>query len=311
MATIDVPDLVRDGSLACIVSMSGGKDSTATALALREAGVEASRVFADTGWEAPETYAHLDHLREKLGPIDVVGASLRLEGVAPPVGDAALRSPGMAAKIMARAGFPSRMQRWCTRELKLRQLRAYHDLVEASGAEACSVVGVRGGESASRAKMLPWEDDETWGGWVWRPILAWTVDDVLAIHHRHGVDVNPLYKRGHSRVGCYPCIYAGKEEIRLVAEHAPERIDEIRALEEAVTAERVVRNAVTPGRYAHPTGTYFQSRVGDGVPMPIDRVVEWSRTTHGGRQLSLLQPPPAGGCFRWGMCEPPTREGED
>lgn len=31
MATIDVPDLVRDGTLLCIVSMSGGKDSTATA----------------------------------------------------------------------------------------------------------------------------------------------------------------------------------------------------------------------------------------------------------------------------------------
>lgn len=43
---IDVPDLVRSGDLLCVVSMSGGKDSTAAALALRE----------------------------KLGPIDIVKA---------------------------------------------------------------------------------------------------------------------------------------------------------------------------------------------------------------------------------------------
>src|SRR5208337_2449618 len=107
-ATIEVPELVRDGSLVAVVSVSGGKDSTACALALREAGVRYRMVFADTGWEAAETYAHLDHLRVKLGPIDVVG----VEG-------------GMTAKIRQRAGFPARMQRWCTRELKLAPLRDY------------------------------------------------------------------------------------------------------------------------------------------------------------------------------------------
>lgn len=288
---IDIPDMVRDGSLLCVVSVSGGKDSTACALALREAGVPFRMVFADTGWEAPETYAHLGHLREKLGPIDVVG----VDG-------------GMVARIRHRAGFPARMQRWCTRELKLQPLREYHDRIEATEGETCSVVGIRAAESAARAKFCAWEDDETWGGWMWRPILTWAVEDVLAIHHRHGVEVNPLYKRGHDRVGCFPCIYANKEEVRLVADHAPERIDQIRELERECEALRADRNAETPGRYARAVAAFFQTRDRGGEPMHIDDVVTWSRTTHGGRQLPLLAPPPDGGCFRWGMCEPPTND---
>ncbi len=294
MSAIVVPEAIA--GLSCIVSMSGGKDSTATALALREAGVPYRMVFADTGWEAPETYEHLDHLRQKLGPIDVVGA----EG-------------GMVAKIKARAGFPGRMQRWCTQELKLKPLRAFHVAAEVDGVETCCVVGVRAEESESRAKLAPFEDDEQWGGFMWRPILSWPVADVIAIHHRHGVEVNPLYKRGHNRVGCYPCIMSGKEEVRLVAEYAPERIDLIRALEVEATAERTVRNAEAPERYAHPVASFFQSRFEGGKSLPIDRVVEWSQTHRGAdkRQLQLLAPPPSGGCFRWGLCEPPTGEGED
>src|SRR5574337_448090 len=59
--------------LTLIASVSGGKDSTALMLALREAELPHLRVFADTEWEAPETYRYLDVLRNRLGPIDVVG----------------------------------------------------------------------------------------------------------------------------------------------------------------------------------------------------------------------------------------------
>lgn len=272
--------------LPLIVSMSGGKDSTAAALALREAGLSFRMVFADTGWEAPETYAHLDYLREKLGPIDVVG-----------------EPGGMVAKIRARAGFPARLQRWCTPELKVYPLRAYHD---ALGDDTVSALGIRADESEARGKLVECQDDERWGGWVWRPILRWSVADVLEIHARHGVRLNPLYHRGHDRVGCYPCVYAGKDEIRLIADTAPERIDEIRALEEESTAERARRNEAEPGRYAHPTATFFQAREANVGPMPIDRVVAWSRTARGGKQLPLLAEPPPGGCFRWGLCEAVT-----
>ena len=273
-----------------VASVSGGKDSTALILALREADIPARYVFADTGWEHVATYDYLDYLRATLGiTIDVVG----MDG-------------GMRARVRYRAGFPGRMQRWCTRELKIQPLRAYHDaLIEQLGVETISAMGIRADESAGRAAMSEWADEpegaRSWGGYVWRPLLRWSIADVLTIHNRHGVKVNPLYQLGHSRVGCYPCIMANKEEIALVARHSPERIDEIRALEAEMTALRAERNAGEPGRYTHDEAGFFQT-IRQGFT-GIDKVVAWARTDRGGRQYSLLAPAPRGGCVRWGICD--------
>lgn len=118
--------------------------------------------------------------------------------------------------------------------------------------------------------------------------------------------MNPLYLRGHDRVGCYPCIFSKKEEIALIADQAPWRIDEIRNLETQSTASRVERNAAKPGRYAYTQATFFQTR-SKGI-MDIDAIASWARTPHGNAKLNLLREPPSGGCLRWGLCEPPSSE---
>jgi 3'-phosphoadenosine 5'-phosphosulfate sulfotransferase (PAPS reductase)/FAD synthetase len=282
--TIEIPAELN--GLIVVASVSGGKDSTALMLALREAGVEFRAVFADTGWEAPETYAYLDTLRSLICPIDVVR----------PKRD-------MVEAIRHRAGFPARMQRWCTQELKLKPLRDYHDAIDG---ETVSAMGVRAEESEARSKMPVWADDDEWGGYVWRPLLRWTVEDVIAIHRRHSVPMNPLYHAGFDRVGCFPCIFSRKEEIAALPEW---RVKEIENLEAWATEERAQRNAETPGRYTHPQASFFQTRdPRRNGAMSIREVQTWAKTDRGGRQLPLLQPVPQGRCMRWGTCEAPTME---
>lgn len=291
MTKICVPDSVRNHDFVVIASVSGGKDSTAMMLALREADVPFRAVFADTGWEAPQTYDYLDLLREKIGPISTVSLS-----------------GGMVARSREKLSFPTRLGRWCTEDLKLRPLEAHLKSVEAeTGKCAVAAVGVRAQESEARRKLPSWEDSSDLGSYVWRPILEWTIQDVLAIHHRHKIPVNPLYRIGHNRVGCYPCIFSQKEEMRLISKLAPWRINEIDLLEKEFTTERAKRNQDRPGRYASGVATFFQPILGR-QRNTIKDVARWSQTDRGGRQMPLLQPPPTGGCMRWGMCEPPTLE---
>ena len=77
------------------VSLSGGKDSTATYLHLLESGTldaveraggKVYRVFADTGWELPATYAYLDELQKRFGKIHRVATWVPGPNEAPPVG---------------------------------------------------------------------------------------------------------------------------------------------------------------------------------------------------------------------------------
>lgn len=278
-----------------VVSASGGKDSTATILALRESGLAARYVFADTGWEAPQTYEYLSTLERILG--------ITIERVGSP--------GGMVAGVRERVGFSWRQRRWCTRVLKLEPLQKFHDeLREREHVETVAVLGVRADESAARRDLPEWELCEgghrTWDGYIWRPIIRATVEEVIALHHRHGVPLNPLYFLGFGRVGCNPCINATKGEVALTARHFPERITELRSLEAEITAAR----ALDPGRFEMPVASFFEG-TGHRGAVPIDEAVSWSRTERGGKQLPLIQPAPDGGCFRWGMCEPPPREEDD
>ena len=98
------------------------------------------------------------------------------------------------------------------------------------------------------------------------------------------------------------------------AQRSPERIALIEQLEREQTEERARRNVDEPGRYAHAQASFFQTRgstkdsEGRLRAMGIRDVVAWARTDKGGKQFPILQPPPSGGCMRWGICEAPRRD---
>lgn len=273
-----------------VASISGGKDSAAMSLYLTELGIEHDRVFLDTGWEHQATYEYLrGPLTEKLGPITEIKPKRQMEEL-----------------ILHKAMFPSRQRRYCTQELKVLPMQRHIRALQDAGDDVVNTVGIRAGESEARSKMPEWEWQDGFDCEVWRPLIAWSEQDVVDMHHRHGLRPNPLYLQGAERVGCWPCIYARKNEVRLIADIDPQRIDRIRELERLVTL-RAGERAIEKGQEGGPRA-WFQAKDGSsGECWPIDRAVEWSRTSRGGRQFELFA---AGerdaGCMRWGLCETNT-----
>lgn len=269
-----------------VVGVSGGKDSAALCLWLQEQGIEHERVFADTGWEAPVTYDYLrGPLTEALGPIREVKSD----------------HGGMADLIRKKQMFPSSKARFCTQELKVIPILRYLSSLDE---DPVNTVGIRAQESRKRASMPRWEFEDSMDCHVWRPLIDWSEDDVIAIHQRHSLAPNPLYLRGRgvSRVGCHPCVFARKDEIAHMADLSPWRVDEIRELESELQARYRERTENDGKPRAVPA--FFYATDHRGKLQSIDEVVEWSRTARGGRQLQLLDNAPAG-CVRWGMCEHP------
>lgn len=285
----------RIGDRVVAASISGGKDSAATSLYLTELGIEHRRVFADTRWESRLTYEYLHgELERVLGPIEVVCSE----------------SGGMPDLVRKKGMFPSRLARFCTQELKVRPIRDYlARLQDETGRETVNVVGIRWGESKARARMPEWERNDYFRSDTWRPILAWSEADVIAIHQRHGLRPNPLYLRGASRVGCWPCIFSRKAEIRLIADADAARVDELRGLEAEVQEQARKRYAARGETfeslgYSPPTFFHKHDACARTRNVSIDDVVTWSRTSHGGKQLEMFAPPRSElGCMRWGLCE--------
>jgi len=307
-----------------IVSVSGGKDSTALLLlAIERETPRLQAVFADTGHEHPQTYEYVQYLHDKVFPIRTVKADFakdiarKREFVA-----TKWREQGVPEETVLRAlevlhptgnpfldlciwkgRFPSTKARFCSEELKRNPIieQVQMPLLD-EGHEIYSWQGVRADESLAR-RDLP-ELDEVGGGlWNYRPILKWTAQDCFAMHKKHGIKHNPLYEQGMGRVGCMPCIHARKDELLEISKRFPEEIERV------AEWERVVANASKRGM-----STFFPSVPAD--PMSKDSqsishvshgiwsMVKWAKTSRGGRQYDFLRAEDGPVCkSQYGLCE--------
>jgi hypothetical protein len=161
--------------------------------------------------------------------------------------------------------------------------------------------GVRSDESLSR-RYLP-ECDEVGGGlFNYRPLLKWKVADVFEAHRHAGIQPNPLYLQGANRVGCMPCIHCAKGELRQIALRWPQEIDRVREWERIVS--EASRRGVSTFFNATDDPTYSEADEISHETYGIDRVVEWSMTSRGGRQFDMFARLDIGGCSSaYGLCE--------
>jgi 3'-phosphoadenosine 5'-phosphosulfate sulfotransferase (PAPS reductase)/FAD synthetase len=307
-------------SIINVLSLSGGKDSTAQyLLALERLGGDFLAVFADTGNEHPAVYEYLAELPGRTGgpAIRTVRAdfSARIEKRRVWLQSEAAERRGWTPEQVSRALealhptgnpfldmcvwkglFPSRCRQFCTEFLKRVPIIAeVQEPLVLAGHEVWSWQGVRADESLNRSKYAESSlSPELEGLTDYRPLLTWTVQDVVAMHHRHGITLNPLYSQGFGRVGCFPCINANKAELRLIAREHTWAIDKIRGW------EVLVRKA-SKGQLA----TFFhQSHTSATTPQQIDGVARWSLTRRGGKAFDLLAHMPSPTCvLAGGLCE--------
>jgi len=198
-----------------ILCISGGKDSSALAVYMRDRVPEMEYVFCDTQKELQETYDFLAKLEAFLGkPI------VRLNAEA-----------GFDHWLQVYNGYlPSPRMRWCTRLLKIRPLEDY-----VGEGETISYVGLRADENRegyistkpNLQPRYPFREDGI------------VEADVYRILEEAGLGL-PDYYKWRSRSGCYFCFFQRKTEWVGLLENHPDLFEKAKSYEKAdpVTGER-------------------------------------------------------------------------
>ncbi len=179
-----------------ILSLSGGKDSTALALYMRDRVPEMEYVFCDTGEELSETYEYL----------------LRIEAV---LGKSVKRlnpdRPFRHYLDVYRGVLPDPRTRWCTRMLKLKPFEHY-----VGEDDVYLYVGIRADESNRKGYISTKPNITTRFPFVEDGI---TKTDVMSILSESGLGL-PRYYEWRSRSGCYFCFFQQRREwIGLLERH--------------------------------------------------------------------------------------------
>jgi len=271
-----------------IVSFSGGKDSTATYLwCLDKFGSDGFvAVSADTGNEHPVTLNYVRNFHSFVGAPPVVIVRADVSRYTPDISNPFL------SLCVKKQRFPSTMARFCRRHLKEIPIQLYIDSIRRDR-PVTVYTGLRRAESRHRYFYTRRMLDPKYDCLHYRPIIGWSADQVFRFIRSHKVEPNPLYSYGLDRVGCWPCIMAGKHEVSRLDSRTIDRIREW---------EGVVKRNSKRG-----WASFFPwSKDPHQYQPTIDDIVQWARTTHGGTQYDLFagQRQDIPFCMsEWGVCE--------
>lgn len=190
-----------------LLGLSGGKDSSALAIYLRDKVPEMEYFFADTGAELPETLEFIDILQDYLGkPIKRLNAGRSFEHY--------LKMNGNF--------LPTAKSRWCTSDLKIKPFEEY-----VGGDEAITYVAIRADE-AHRQGYLSTKPNIS----ARYPFIedGKNQEDIKEILATCGVGM-PKYYEWRSRSGCYFCFFQRKVEWVNLSERYPHLFEEAKNYE--------------------------------------------------------------------------------
>ena len=228
MVTInDALDRLSDEGMRHIVSLSGGKDSTALAIYMRQhyPQIPVEYIFCDTGCELPETYEYLERLEALLGATIQRLSALDLLQIEKKPG----RNPFDIWLTEQYGDFlPNPRARWCTRVLKIQPFEAY-----VGEEHAFTYIGIRADENregyvAKKSPVLSQQPNII-------PVYPFKDDglklaDIRAILDQSGLGL-PDYYQWRSRSGCYFCFYQQLGEWQGLQDHHPDLFEKAKTYE--------------------------------------------------------------------------------
>lgn len=190
-----------------ICGISGGKDSSALAVFMRERVPEMEYFFCDTGAELPETYEYLDKLEVTLGkPIARLNSTKGFDHWFE----------------VYRGTLPSPNMRWCTKKMKIEPIEEW-----VGDDEVISYVAIRADESGRKGYVSTKPNIK-----AIFPFIEEGIDHagVLAILTEAGIGL-PTYYEWRTRSGCYFCFYQRKSEWVGLSEKHPDLFEKAVAIE--------------------------------------------------------------------------------
>jgi len=192
-----------------LLGLSGGKDSSALAIYLRDRVPEIEYFFADTGAELPETLEFIELLEDYLGkPIVRLNAG---------------RDFDYYLKLHNNY-LPSPRQRWCTINLKLLPFEEF-----VGDDEVVTYIAIRADEPSRSGYIskkpniktcFPFKDD------------GLTKEDITQILESSGLGL-PKYYEWRSRSGCYFCFFQRHDEWAGLKKTHPDLFERAKEYEKA------------------------------------------------------------------------------
>jgi 3'-phosphoadenosine 5'-phosphosulfate sulfotransferase (PAPS reductase)/FAD synthetase len=195
-----------------VLGISGGKDSAALAVFMRDRVPQMEYFFCDTGAELPETYEYLLKLEAFLGA---------------PIARLNSGRPFEHWLEVYRGTLPSPQVRWCTRAMKLKPLEDWLGDDSAISYVALRADEHREGYISTReniASVFPFRDHGI------------DMEGVRGLLERAGLGL-PSYYEWRTRSGCYFCFFQRKAEWARLSERHPDLFAKAVALEQKVGHE--------------------------------------------------------------------------
>jgi 3'-phosphoadenosine 5'-phosphosulfate sulfotransferase (PAPS reductase)/FAD synthetase len=229
-----------------ICGISGGKDSSALAVYMRDRVPQMEYFFCDTGAELPETYDYLGKLETALGkPITRLNARKGFDHWFE----------------VYRGALPSPQMRWCTKKMKIEPLE------EWVGADrTISYVAIRADETGRKGYVSTKPNIKAVFPFVEDGIGH---DDVLRILQDAGIGL-PDYYEWRTRSGCYFCFYQRKAEWVGLADTHPDLWQRAVAIEQKVMKDAGADGDASFGRYGM-RGRQYTWSGGESLPDLIAR----------------------------------------